>query len=149
MAWIMGPGAWLASLAVCFVLWSAYAIPGNMAGKTHGASVNFLFETLAFIAISAMMSEKIMADLPKVTWTSAAQASLMGLGSALGFYFFLHALNLAPGTAGIALVLLVAAVTLPLQGALFSLFGGDALSWQQWLALAGMISCIVLYNWKF
>jgi drug/metabolite transporter (DMT)-like permease len=151
MTWFVTNGAWLAPLAACFVLWSTYTIPGKFAQKVHGVPVNFMFEALAFAGVVLLLSGKIVADLPKVTWTSGFYGSLMGLGSAVGFYFFLQALNLAPGTSSVALILLVAGITFPVQGALFSLkiFGGEPLSTQQWIALLGMGGCIALYNLKF
>lgn len=143
--------AYVIPLIICFILWSTYAIPGTMAEKTHGVSVNMLFETLAFIGVSILLSGKIYADLPKVTLVSGLQASLMGAGSALGFYFFLKALSMAPGATGFALILLVAGVTFPIQGALNSLkwFGNEPLSMQQWFAIVCMMFSIGLYNWKF
>lgn len=141
--------SWVAPLALCFVLWSVYAIPGNFAEKVHGVSVNMLFETIAFIGVSLLLSGKIAEGLPKVTSYSAGLGLLMGAGSAVGFYFFLQALSLAPGAKAFALIFLVAGVTFPVQGALFSFFGGDALELRQWLAIAGMVVCIVIYNWKF
>ena len=136
------------ALLACYILWSAYAIPGNLAEKVHGVQMNMLFETLAFIGVTFFLRSKIMEALPRVTVTSAIEASLMGIGSAVGFYFFLTALSLAPGTKGIALVILVAGLTFPTQGALFA-FLGESLAIHQWLAIAGMGGCIVLYNWKF
>ncbi len=140
--------SWILAVALCFILWSTYAIPGNLAEKTHGVSVNMLFETLAFIGVTLLLGSKIIEGLPKVTLSSAALASMMGAGSALGFYFFLTALSLAPGTKGIVLVVLIAGVTFPVQSALFSFFG-EALSTQQWVAIIGMGASLVLYNWKF
>lgn len=142
---------WILAMILCFVLWSTYAVPGNFAEKTHGVSVNMLFETLAFIGVAILLSGKILEGLPKVTPTSALLASLMGLGSAVGFYFFLTALSLAPNTKGIVLVVLMAGVTFPVQSALFSLFGKaeDALSLRQWLAIAGMGVSIIAYNWNW
>ncbi|OGZ07742.1 MAG: hypothetical protein A3D65_01410 [Candidatus Lloydbacteria bacterium RIFCSPHIGHO2_02_FULL_50_13] len=140
---------WTLALLLCFVLWTTYAIPGNLAEKVHGVSVNMLFETLAFVVVAFFLSGKILADISKVTLTSGIQASLMGIGSAVGFYFFLTALSLAPGTKGLALVILVAGMTFPAQSALFGLFSGGGLAVHQWLAIAGMGACIGLYNWKF
>ncbi len=140
---------WITALIICFVLWSTYAIPGNSAEKVHGVSVNFLFETLAFIGVTIILSSKILEGLPNVTMKSGMQASMMGIGSAVGFYFFILALSLAPDAKIIALVVLVAGITFPIQGALFGFFGGDALATHQWLAILGMGACIALYNWKF
>ena len=139
---------WITALALCFVLWSTYMIPGNFAEKIHGVSVNMFFETAAFVAVTVFLGGRIAENFPQVTLKSAVLGSLMGIGSAVGFYFFLVAISLAPGTRGIALVLLVAGVTFPLQGALFSLLG-EALAVHQWLAIVGMGACIALYNWKF
>lgn len=136
---------WILAMSLCFILWSVYAIPGNFAEKTHGVSVNMLFETLAFIGVTALLSSKIIEGLPKVTINSAILGSLMGIASALGFYFFITALSMAPSK-GIILVVLVAGVTFPMQSALFSFFG-DPLSTRQWIAIAGMGLCLVLYNW--
>lgn len=142
---------WILAMVLCFILWSTYAVPGNFAEKTHGVSVNMLFETLAFIGVVILLSGKILEGLPKVTPTSALLASLMGLGSAVGFYFFLTALSLAPGPKGLALVVLVAGVSFPVQSAIFSFFGKaeDALSVRQWLAIAGMGVSIIAYNWNW
>lgn len=140
---------WWIALGICFILWSTYAIPGNLAEKTHGVSVNMFFETLAFIGVTILLQEQILESWPKITTNSALLGLLMGIGSAVGFYFFLTAISLAPGTKGIALVILVAGVTFPLQGALFGLFGGEVLALHQWLAICGMGGCIALYNWKF
>lgn len=139
--------SYITALVLCFVLWSVYAIPGNMAEKVHGVQVNMMFETLAFIGVTMLLSGKIVEAWPKVTMISTVQGSLMGIGSAVGFYFFLMALSLAPGTKGIALVILVAGMTFPVQGALFALLG-EPLAMRQWLAILGMGGCIVLYNWK-
>ena len=136
------------ALLLCFILWSVYAIPGNMAEKVHGVQVNMLFETLAFIGVTALLSGKIVEALPKVTAVSAFQGSLMGIGSAVGFYFFLTALSFAAGTKEIALLLLVAGLTFPAQGALFAVLG-ESLAIHQWLAMLGMGGCIARYNWKF
>lgn len=141
---------WIVALTLSFVLWVAYAIPGTYAEKTHGVSVNILFETLAFMGITILLSGKILESLPKVTVISSVQASCMGIGSALGFYFFLQALSNAPGARGFALVLLVAGITFPAQGALFSLIpGAESLAAHQWYAILGMVACIFIYNWKF
>lgn len=118
------------------------------AEKVHGVSVNFLFETLAFVGTTLLLSGRIMADLPKVTIVSGMQASLMGIGSAVGFYFFIMAFSLAPGAKAIALILLVGGISFPVQGALFSFFG-EALATHQWIAIGGMAGCIALYNLKF
>ncbi len=107
-----------------------------------------LFETVAFIAVTFLLKGKILEALPRITVTSAVEASLMGIGSAVGFYFFLTAISLSPGTKGIALVLLVAGLSFPAQGALFALLG-ESLALHQWLAILGMGGCIALYNWKF
>ena len=136
------------ALLACFILWSAYAIPGNLAEKVHGTPVNMLFETIAFIGVTFLLKGKIIEALPKVTMISALEASLMGIGSAVGFYFFLTALSLASGTKGIVLVILIAGLTFPTQSALFSLLG-ESLAVHQWLAILGMSGCIVLFNWKF
>lgn len=134
---------------ICFVLWSVYAIPGNMAEKVHGVSVNMMFETIAFIVVTLMLGGKILENLPRVTTNSAVLGLLMGAGSALGFYFFISALSNAPGARGLVLVVLVAGVTFPMQGLLFSFFGGgEALNLRQWLAMAGMGASLVVYNWK-
>lgn len=135
------------ALTLCFILWSVYAIPGNMAEKVHGVQVNMLFETLAFIGVTIFLAGKIIPALPKVTMMSAFQGSLMGIGSAVGFYFFIMALSLAPGAKGIAFILLVAGLTFPAQGAIFALMG-ESLRSEQWLAIVGMIGCILLYKWK-
>ena len=138
------------AMVLCFVLWSIYAIPGNMAEKIHGVHVNMLFEALAFISVAALLSGKILEALPKVTAASAFQGALMGAGSAVGFYFFLVALSLATGSKEIALLLLVTGLSFPIQGALFALTGmGESLAVHQWLAIMGMAGCIALYNWKF
>lgn len=139
--------SFLLALGLCFILWSVYAIPGNMAEKVHGVQVNMLFETLAFIGVTLLLSEKILESLPKVTALSALQGSLMGIGSAVGFYFFLTALSLAPSSKELALVILVAGISFPVQGALFAVLG-QPLALHQWAAIAGMAGCIVLYNWK-
>ena len=141
---------WILAMLICFVLWRTYAIPGNFAEKVHGVPVNILFETVAFIGVTILLSGKIIEGFPKITANSAVLGSLMGLGSAVGFYFFLMALSLAPGTKGIVLVVLVAGITFPVQSALFSFFGevGEALNMRQWLAIVGMGASIVLYNWK-
>jgi drug/metabolite transporter (DMT)-like permease len=75
----------------------------------------------------------------------------MGIGSAVGFYFFLVALSLAPNVKVIALIILIAGISFPMQGALFSLFGVDdeKLQPHQWLAILGMAGCIFIYNFKF
>jgi hypothetical protein len=138
---------WIIAMSLCFILWSTYAIPGNFAEKVHGVSVNMLFETIAFVGITILLSGKIYEGLPRVTAGSATLGLLMGLGSAVGFYFFLAALSLAPGTKGIVLVVLVAGITFPVQSALFSFFG-EALSLHQWLAIAGMGVSLIVYNWK-
>lgn len=141
---------WIVALFLCFVLWSTYAIPGNMAEKVHGVSVNMLFGTLAFVGVALLLSGKIMTDLPKVTLLSGAQASLMGLGSAVGFYFFLTALSLSPSTKILSLVILVAGISFPAQSALAGYFvDGTKLALHQWLAIGGMGACIALFNWKF
>ncbi|MEK7118162.1 MAG: hypothetical protein AAB869_00980 [Patescibacteria group bacterium] len=139
---------WIYAVTLCFVLWATYAIPGNLAEKVHGVSINMLFETIAFVGVTFFLGGKILADISKVTLTSGIQASLMGIGSAVGFYFFLMALSLAPNAKTLALVILVAGMTFPAQGALFGFFGGEALSTRQWLAIAGMGACIFLYSWK-
>jgi drug/metabolite transporter (DMT)-like permease len=140
---------WILAMVICFVLWSIYAIPGNMAEKVHGVSVNMAFETLAFILVTLMFGGKIVENLPKVTASSATFGLMMGVGSALGFYFFLLALSNAPGARGLALVVLVAGVSFPVQSLLFSFFGdGEALNLRQWLAIAGMGTSLVIYNWK-
>lgn len=140
---------WIYALVLCFILWATYAIPGNLAAKVHGVSVNMLFETLAFVGVTFFLSGKIMVDISKVTLTSGVQATLMGIGSAVGFYFFLTALSLAPNVKTLALVILVAGMTFPAQGALFGLLGKETLEIHQWLAIIGMGACIALYNWKF
>lgn len=120
-----------------------------MAEKVHGVSVNMAFETLAFILVTLMFGGKIVENLPKVTAGSATLGLMMGVGSALGFYFFLLALSNAPGARGLALVVLVAGVSFPVQSLLFSFFGdGEALNLRQWLAIAGMGASLVAYNWK-
>lgn len=135
------------ALLICFALWTVYAIPGNMAEKVHGVPVNMVFETLAFIGVTLLLTPKIMGALPKVTLVSATQASLMGIGSAVGFYFFITAIGLAPGAKGIAFVFLVAGLTFPAQGAIFAMMG-ESLRSEQWVAIAGMVGCILLYKWK-
>jgi|GEM_PF-5424186 hypothetical protein len=135
------------ALLSCFVLWSVYALPGNAAEKIHGVGVNMAFETMAFILVTMLLGSKILAALPQVTLKSAALGTAMGLGSALGFYFFLTALSLAPGTRGMVLVLLVAGLSFPMQGILFALMG-EPLATRQWLAVAGMTASIVVYNWR-
>lgn len=138
---------WIFAMVMCFILWSTYAIPGNFAEKVHGVSVNMLFETIAFVGVTFLLSGKILEGLPKVTAGSATLGILMGIGSAVGFYFFLTALSLAPGTKGIVLVVLVAGITFPIQSALFS-FLGEALTLRQWLAIVGMGISLVAFNWK-
>lgn len=139
---------WTIALVICFALWSTYTIPGNFAEKVHGVSVNMLFETLAFAGVTILLSGRITESLPKVTLNSALLGSLMGIGSAVGFYFFLTAISLAPDTKIVALVILVAGVTFPVGAALFSFFG-EALALHQWLAIGGMGVSIAVYNWKF
>ncbi len=138
---------WIIAMALCFILWSVYAIPGNFAEKVHGVSVNMLFETIAFVGVAILLSGRICEGLPRVTAGSATLGLLMGLGSAVGFYFFLTALSLAPGTKGIVLVVLVAGITFPMQSVLFSFFG-EALSLRQWLAIVGMGVSLIVFNWK-
>lgn len=140
---------WIIALLLCSVLWSTYMLPGNLAEKVHGVSVNFLFETLAFVGVTFFLGGKISTDISKVTLTSGMQSSLMGIGSAVGFYFFLVAISLAPGIKSIALVLLVAGMTFPISSALFGFFGGEALAIHQWLAILGMGGCVILFNLKF
>jgi len=139
---------WIVALSICFVLWSTYLLPGSLAEKVHGVHVNFLFETLAFAAVTFFLGRGILSDLSKITLISGIQASLMGIGSAVGFYFFLSAISLAPGTKSVALIILVSGISFPMQSALFSIFG-EALAINQWLAILGMIACIICYNWKF
>lgn len=143
--------SWIVAMMLCFILWSAYAIPGNVAEKVHGTPVNMLFETLAFVMVAILLSGKIIEGMPRVTLNSAMLASLMGIGSAVGFYLFLTALSLAPGTKGIVLVVLMAGITFPVQGALFSFSGKaeDTLSLRQWLAIAGMGVSLIVYNWNW
>lgn len=140
---------WILALSLCFLLWSTYAIPGNLSEKVHGVSVNMLFETLAFIGVTLLLSGRIVTDISKVTLASGIQGSLMGVGSAVGFYFFLMALSLAPGMRSIVLVVLVAGMTFPVQSALFGLYSGEMLAVRQWVAIAGMGVCVALFNWKF
>ncbi len=146
---------WIVSLTICFVLWSTYVLPGNVAEKTHGVSINFFFETMAFVLVTVLLWSKVIEDAPKVTFQSGTLGMFMGLGSAIGFYFFLSALSLAPNTKAVMLVILVAGVTFPLQSALAGMiFGVEGIKGLgsirplQWVALGGMISSIILFNWK-
>lgn len=132
---------WKIACWIAFAMWSVYGFFGERAAKVHGEKVNMIFETLAFILLAIAAAVSGMDDFRKTTFSSALNASIMGLLSAGGFYFVLYALRVVPQQ-DTALVILISGL-FPIGTAIASNFIVAPLSIVQWigvfLAGAGMV----------
>lgn len=136
---------WRLYAFLALAAWGVYSIPGNKATAVHGEKVSLLFETAAFILLCLVVSRHVAVDFPKVTWTSAVNAAIMGLLSAGGFYFMLTAMGASPKNMT-AIVLITGSY--PAVTAVVAHFIGQPLSLHQWIGVTAVVGGLVLVNYK-
>lgn len=135
---------WRIGCLIAFGMWSCYGFFAERAAKVHGEKINLIFETLAFIVLSLIVNMSGIKDFDKVTATSTLNASIMGLLSAGGFYFVLHAMRVAPQK-DMPLVLLISGM-FPIGAAVISNFIITPLSGVQWAGAVLVGIGMVLVN---
>lgn len=136
---------WKVASVIVLVLWGTYGIFGSKATEVHGEKVTVVFETVAFILLALVAAGSAMGDFQKVTTRSFINASVMGLMSAGGFYFFLYAMRLSPQNLG---VITMTTGLYPVITVLVMHFLGQHLAPQQWLGVALATAGLALVNWK-
>ncbi|MBU4142732.1 EamA family transporter [Patescibacteria group bacterium] len=125
---------WKIACLIAFATWSIYGFFGERAGKIHGEKINLIFETLAFILLAVVAASDAVGDFHKVTGRSAFNASMMGLLSAVGFWFMLYALKVVPQEqTGVALLI---SGMFPVGAMLVSHFVSAPLVGWQWAGIA-------------
>lgn len=125
---------WKFACFIAFAMWSVYGFFGERAGKIHGEKVNLIFETVAFVLLALIAAGDAIGDFHKVTGKSAINASMMGLLSAVGFWFMLYALKVVPQEqTGIALLI---SGMFPVGAILISNFVAAPLVMWQWVGVA-------------
>jgi drug/metabolite transporter (DMT)-like permease len=134
---------WKMASFSALLCWGVYAIFGDEAGKIHGEKISLVFEAMAFVLLSLIVMNGSATDFSKVTKTSFIFASLMGLFSAVGFYFFLYALRVSPGNLSLIMVITGAC---PLITVVISYFRGANLNPYQWIGITFVSIGIVLIN---
>ncbi len=129
-----GKMSWKIACLVAFAMWSVYGFFGERAGKIHGEKVNLIFETVAFILLALVATTSATGDFSKITGKSAFNASMMGLLSAVGFWFMLYALKVVPQQqTGVALLI---SGMFPVGAMLVSNFVAAPLVTWQWVGVA-------------
>lgn len=135
---------WKDASLTTLLLWGMYGIFASKAGEVHGAKVSLVFEAAAFVILAVVVAGGSLGEFAKVTRWSFLFASLMGLFSAVGFYFLLYALRLAPENLSAIILItgLYSVITVVINH-----FLGSHLAPHQWAGAGFGILAVVLVNW--